>query len=55
MDEERRSEESRSKVETEKGYDLGTFNFLKAGWWVWHIIAIAGVFYLGYILGESIF
>ncbi len=54
MDEER-NREDHSQMATQEGYDLGTFQFLKAGWWVWHIIAIAGVFYLGYIFGGSIF
>jgi len=36
-------------------YRLGTWSFLKAGWWVWHIIAIVGVFYLGWLYGGSIF
>lgn len=36
----------KNETKTE-GYDLGTFNFLKAGWWVWHVIAIVGIFYLG--------
>lgn len=54
MDEERHTKDS-SQMATQDGYDIGTFHFLKAGWWVWHIIAIAGVFYLGYIWGGSIF
>ncbi|SHG79953.1 hypothetical protein SAMN02745221_00990 [Thermosyntropha lipolytica DSM 11003] len=40
---------------TETGYDLGTFNFLRAGWWIWHIIAILGIFYLGWVFGGAIF
>ncbi len=55
MDEERIQNESLSQMATQDRYDLGTFRFLKAGWWVWHLIAIVGVFYLGYILGDSIF
>jgi nitrogenase molybdenum-iron protein alpha/beta subunit len=43
------------EIRTEEGYDLGTFNFLKAGWWILHIIAIVGVFYLGYLYGGSVF
>jgi hypothetical protein len=35
--------------------ELGTFEFLKTGWWVLHVIAILGVFYLGYLFGGSIF
>ena len=38
-----------------EGYDLGTFNFLRAGWWILHIVAIVGVFYLGYLYGGSVF
>lgn len=36
-------------------YELGTFEFLKTGWWVWHVIAIVGIFYLGYLFGGSLF
>jgi len=43
------------EIRTEEGYDLGTFNFLKAGWWILHIVAIVGVFYLGYLYGGSVF
>lgn len=35
------------KSDIRDGYDLGAFNFLKAGWWILHIAAIAGIFYLG--------
>ncbi len=55
MDEERKRNEGDGQMATKEGYDLGTFDFLKTGWWVWHIIAILGVFYLGYIFGGSIF
>lgn len=48
-------EGNRNGLRSEDGYDIGTFHFLKTGWWVWHIIAIAGVFYLGYLFGGSIF
>lgn len=44
-----------TNVRHEDGYDLGTFNFLQAGWWILHVIAIAGVFYLGYLFGDAIF
>lgn len=37
-------------IQTKTGYNLGIFEFLKTGWWVWHIIAIVFVFYLGYLL-----
>ena len=30
------------------GYDLGTFHFLKAGWWITHLIGICAVFYAGF-------
>jgi len=42
-------------IRTDEGYDLGTFNFLKAGWWILHVVAIAGVFYLGFLYGGSVF
>ena len=44
-----------TNVRHEDGYDLGTFNFLQTGWWILHFIAIVGVFYLGYLFGDSIF
>lgn len=44
-----------SELRTEDGYDIGTFHFLKVGWWIWHIIATAGVFYLGYLWGGNLF
>jgi hypothetical protein len=37
------------------GYDLGTWSFLKTGWWILHVIAIVGFFYLGYLYGASVF
>jgi hypothetical protein len=54
-DNENFEQHSETRTETRGNYDLGTFEFLKSGWWIWHIIAIAGVFYLGYILGDAIF
>ena len=42
-------------IKTDKGYDLGTLNFLQAGWWILHVIAIVGIFYLGYLYGGSVF
>ncbi len=42
-------------VERRDEYQLGTFSFLKTGWWVFHVIAIVAIFYLGYLLGGSIF
>ncbi len=44
-----------NEIKTAQGYDLGTFHFLKAGWWVLHILAIGLVFYLGYLYGASVF
>lgn len=44
-----------TEMKTENGYDLGTFNFLKTGWWVWHVIAIGAVFYIGYLFGGNVF
>ncbi len=35
-------------IDHSDGYDLGAFHFLKAGWWITHIIGIAAVFYIGY-------
>ncbi len=28
--------------------DLGTWGFLRAGWWILHIVTIVAVAYLGY-------
>lgn len=44
-----------SDIKTKEGYDLGNWHFLKTGWWVLHIIAIAALFYLGYLYGASVF
>ena len=44
-----------SELKTEDGYDIGTWHFLKTGWWILHIIAIAGVFYLGWVFGDAVF
>ncbi len=46
-------EHENNEVKT-KDYDLGTFEFLKTGWWVWHVIAIALLFYLGYLYGVRV-
>jgi len=40
-----------SELRSNDGYDIGTWHFLKAGWWVLHVISIAVVFYIGYMLG----
>jgi len=37
------------------GYDIGTWHFLKAGWWILHVVGIAGVFYVGWLFGGSVF
>jgi|GEM_PF-322073 len=44
-----------NELKTQDGYDIGTFHFLKTGWWIFHVIVIALVFYLGYLFGDSIF
>jgi hypothetical protein len=36
-----------SEIRSADGYDIGTWHFLKAGWWVLHIVGIAGTFYVG--------
>lgn len=42
-----------NEVKTRGGdYELGTFEFLKTGWWVLHVVAIIAIFYLGYWLGS---
>jgi len=48
-------EENRSELKSEENLDLGTFRFLKAGWWIWHIIAVAVIFYLGWLWGGRVF
>lgn len=30
--------------------DGSSFEFLATGWWIWHVVAIVGVFYLGHLL-----
>lgn len=45
--------EEHSEIRSESGYDLGTFNFLRVGWWALHLIAIAAVAYLGYWYGTQ--
>lgn len=37
------------------GYDIGTWHFLKTGWWVLHVVGIAAVFYVGWLFGGSVF
>jgi len=29
--------------------NLGTYAYLRTGWWVLHVVAIAAVFYLGHL------
>ncbi len=36
-------------------YNLGTWGFLQAGWWILHIAAIVLIFYLGYLFGPALF
>jgi hypothetical protein len=48
-------EEKRSELKSGEDNDLGTFHFLRAGWWIWHVIAIAGIFYLGWLWGGRVF
>lgn len=45
--------QEKDSLQTQDGYDLGTFHFLKAGWWVGHIIFIAVVFYIGWMMGAG--
>ena len=35
------------------GYEIGTFHFLHAGWWITHIIGIIAIFYAGWFFGSS--
>lgn len=42
-------------IRDEQNYDLGTWGFLKLGWWVLHVVALVAVFYLGYLYGDMIF
>lgn len=44
-----------SDVKHDDRYELGSFSFLKSGWWLLHAIAIVAVFYLGYLFGGSLF
>ncbi|QGT98862.1 hypothetical protein SYNTR_0269 [Candidatus Syntrophocurvum alkaliphilum] len=44
-----------NQVKTDDGLDIGTFHFLKTGWWIFHVIIIALTFYLGYLYGGAIF
>jgi len=46
---------NKSERNTKDRYDLGAFNFLQAGWWILHLIAIVGIFYLGSFYAGKIF
>jgi hypothetical protein len=35
--------------------ELGTWSFLRPGWWVLHVVGIVGVFWLGSLYGKNIF
>ena len=35
------------------GYEIGTFHFLHAGWWISHLIGTAVIFYIGWLFGSS--
>lgn len=43
------------EVRSEKRYELGSFAFLRSGWWILHIVAILAVFYLGWAMGNMVF
>ena len=36
-----------------RNYDLGTWGFLKTGWWVLHVVGIALFIYIGYWWASS--
>ncbi len=42
-----------SELKSQDGYDIGTWHFLKTGWWVLHVVSIGVVFYIGYAVGMS--
>ena len=44
-----------NELKTEDGFDIGTFHFFNTGWWIFRILVIDAVFYLGYLFGDSIF
>ncbi len=35
--------------------DLGTWQFLRPGWWFLHAVSIIGLFYLGFLFGDIMF
>jgi len=47
--------EEHHDIESKEGYELGTWAFLRTGWWILHLVAIALIFYLGYLYGARIF
>jgi hypothetical protein len=42
-----------TELQSRDGYDIGTWHFLKTGWWILHIVAIGIVFYIGYAIGAT--
>lgn len=38
-----------SRTERRNVLDGSTWEFLRSGWWIVHVIALVGVFYLGMI------
>lgn len=49
------TDEFRHNTETDNAIELGSFSFLKSGWWILHIVAIVAVFYLGWAFGGALF
>lgn len=49
------TDDFKQDTKTADEIELGSFSFLKSGWWVLHIIAIAAVFYLGWAFGGALF
>ena len=41
-----------SDVDVRDRIELGTWAFLRSGWWVLHIVAIIVVAYIGYWIGR---
>lgn len=39
-----------TKRDADQRYKIGTWGFLGFGWWVSHIVSIAAVGYVGYLL-----
>lgn len=36
-----------------KEWDMGIMDFNHSGWWGWHLIAIIGIFALGYSISKN--